>query len=156
MSIPVYFWFPVLGSLGVGFIFMSAPPVADQFMSLFGVGYGGLSVFLSALYWTHAAAQVPAGLLIDRIGIFRSLFMSIAICAVGSLGPLIQPDNLAVAVSFRLLLGLSTSMMFLLFVKILTILAPQGQIARAQGFQGAASPPFHPSSGVVQYSLFQF
>jgi len=117
---------------------MSAPPVADQFMIMFGVGYGGLSLFLSAIYWTHAAAQVPAGLLVDRIGIFHSLFVSIALCVAGSLGPLIQPDNLAVAVSFRLILGVSTGMMFLLFIKILTILAPSGQVARAQGLQGAA------------------
>ena len=124
--------------MGVGFIFMSAPPVADQFMGMFGVSYGGLSLFLSAMYWTHSAIQVPAGLFIDRLGIFHSLFVSIALCAVGSLGPLIQPDSLAVAVSFRLILGVSTGMMFLLFIKILTILAPPDQAARAQGMQGAA------------------
>ena len=107
-------------------------------MDLFSVGYGGLSIFLSALFWTHSAVQVPAGLFIDRIGIIRSLLACIALCAIGSLGPLIQPDKLAVAVSFRLILGMSSGMMFLLFVKILKILAPPGHVARAQGFQGAA------------------
>jgi len=138
VSIPVYFWFPVLGFLGLGFISMSAPPVADQFMSLFSVGFGGLSFFLSAIYWTHTAVQVPAGLLIDRIGAFCSLLACIALCLIGSLGPLIRPDNLALAISFRLILGVSTGMMFLLFVKILKILTPPQHAARVQGMQGAA------------------
>jgi len=107
-------------------------------MGIFSVGYGGLALFFSAIYWTHSAVQVPAGLLVDRIGIFQALFVSITLCVVGSLGPLIQPDNLAVAVSFRLILGVSTGMMFLLFIKILTILAPPNQVARAQGLQSAA------------------
>jgi len=138
VSVPVYFWFPVLGSIGIGFIFMSAPPVADQFMNIFSLGYGGLSFFLSAIYLAHSAVKVPAGLLIDRIGAFRSLLACIAICLIGSLGPLIQPDNLAVAVLFRLILGMSTGTMFLLFVKIVQILTPPHHAARAQGAQGAA------------------
>jgi fucose permease len=138
VSIPVYCWLPIFGFLGLGFIFMSAPSVADQFMNVFSVGYGGLSFFLSAIFWTHAAVQVPAGLFIDRIGVFRSLLACIAACVIGSLGPLIQPDNLAVAIAFRLILGASTGTMFLLFVKILQILTPPDRIARAQGMQGAA------------------
>ena len=135
---PVYFWLPVLGSIGIGFIYMSAPPVADQFMNIFSLGYGGLSFFLSSIYLTHSFVKVPAGLLIDRIGVFYSLPACIAVCLIGSLGPLIRPDNLAVAVLFRLILGMSTGAMFLLFVKIVQILAPPRHVARAQGVQGAA------------------
>jgi len=138
VSIPVYFWFPVISFLGLGFVSMSAPPVADQFMSLFSVGFSGLSFFLSAIYWTHTAVQVPAGLLVDRIGALRSLLVCITVCLIGSLGPLIQPDNLALAISFRLILGVSTGMMFLVFVTILKILAPPRHAARVQGMQGAA------------------
>jgi len=138
VSIPVYFWFPVLGSLGLGFISMNAPPVSDQFMNMFSVGYGGLSLFLSAIYWTHSAVQVPAGLLIDRIGVFRSLLVCIALCVTGSLGPLIQPNDLLLAIVFRLILGVSTGMMFLVLIKIVQILTPLNQVARAQGVQGAA------------------
>ena len=138
MSIPVYFWFPVICSIGIGFIYMSAPPVADQFMNIFSLGYGGLSFFLSSIYVTHSLVKVPAGLLIDRIGTFRSLLVNIAICLIGSLGPLMQPDNLAVAIFFRLILGMGTGMMFLLCVKIVQILTPAHHAARAQGMQGAA------------------
>jgi len=117
---------------------MSAPPVADQFMNLFNMGYGGLSFFLSAIYWTHSAIQVPAGLFIDRIGAVRSLLVCIVICVIGSLGPLIQPDNLALAIAFRLFLGAGTGMVFLVVVKIMQTLTPSNHIARAQGAQGAA------------------
>jgi MFS family permease len=138
VSIPVYFWFPVFGCLGLGFIAMSVPPVADQFMSLFSVGYGGLSFFLSAIYWTQAAIQVPAGLLVDRIGMLRAFLAALALCTIGSLGPLLQPDNLSLAVSFRLLIGVSSGMMFLVLMKILQTLTPANRVARVQGAQGAA------------------
>jgi fucose permease len=107
-------------------------------MNIFNLGYGGLSFFLSAIYLTHSAVKVPAGLLIDRIGAFRSLLVCIALCLIGSLGPLIQPDNLAAAILFRLILGVSTGTMFLVFVKTVHILAPTKHLARAQGAQGAA------------------
>lgn len=138
MTVPIYFWYPVLGCLGLGYIFMSVPPVSDQFMALFGVGYGGLSVFLSAIYWTHSASQVPAGLLIDRIGPMRSLTLCLGGCLLGSLLPFLMPHSMAIAIAVRLLLGLATGTTFLVLVKILKILTPPNHIARAQGAQGAA------------------
>lgn len=138
VSIPIYFWFPVLGCSGIGFIFMCIPPVADQFMGLFGVGYGGLSFFFSAIYWTHSACQVPAGLLVDRLGALKSLALCLLLIFVGNTAPLLAPDSLALAVSMRLLTGLGTGTLFLVLIKILNILTPPGHIGRAQGAQGAA------------------
>ena len=95
---PVYYWFPVLGCLGIGIMFMNIPPVATQFMQLFGVGYSGLSFFLSSLFWTHALAQIPAGLIIDRLGILRSLVISAILCTACSLAPFLAPQGLGLAI----------------------------------------------------------
>lgn len=124
--------------MGIGFMFMNIPPVATQFMQLFHVGYSGLSFFLSALFWTHALAQIPAGLLIDRLGILRSLAISTILCTVCSLAPFLAPQNLALAIIMRLVVGMASSMLFLGVVTVVKVLAPPQFLARAQGIQGAA------------------
>ncbi|SBW06265.1 Predicted protein [uncultured delta proteobacterium] len=138
MSVPYYFWFPISVSMGMGFMSLSIPPVANQFMELFGVGYGGLSFFLSIYYWTHSFIQVPAGLLLDRIGVVRSLILCIAVSLVSSLAPFLEPDSLPLAVAGRFLLGMCTGGLFLITVKIIKALTPPVYVSRVQGVQGAA------------------
>ncbi len=138
MSIPPYIWYPVLASLGLGFTFMNIPPVADQFMTLFGVGHAGLGLFLSGLYWSHFLSQVPAGIVVDRLGVFRSFLLSFAVTLVVNLIPLLAPDSLMLAIVMRFFLGLAASVMFLSIVKTVSALAPPHKLARAQGIQGAS------------------
>ena len=78
-------------------MFMNIPPVATQFMQLFHVGYSGLSFLLSALFWTHALAQIPAGLIIDRLGILRSLVIATILCTVCSLAAFLAPLYIGIA-----------------------------------------------------------
>lgn len=138
MSIPAYFWYPVLFSFGLGWMAMCIPPVANQFMDLFGVGFGGLSFFLSAFFWTQSLIQIPAGVLIDRLGVVRSLYLWLGVCITSSLAPFLAPDSLALAIIARFSLGMSSGAMFLVTVKIAKILVPPSRISRVQGAQGAA------------------
>ncbi len=135
---PIYYWFPVLGSLGIGFSLLNIPPVADRFMDLFGVGHSGLALFLSALLWSHSLAQVPAGVFIDRVGTPRALIVSGTLCVIGGVGPFLSPHSLALAICMRLIVGVGTAMLFLSLVKAVKILCPPAYITRAQGLQGAA------------------
>ena len=137
-TIPVYFWFPVFGCVAYGTFFMNIPPVADQFMAVFGVGYAGLSFFLSAVYWTHSLFQVPGGLVVDRIGIVRSLLLCTAVMVACNLIPFLAPQSITLAVSMRLALGMVTGAGFLAMIKIIKILTPPNHVARMQGMHGAA------------------
>lgn len=138
MSVPVYFWYPTLCMLSLGFMFMNIPPVSEQFMGLFGVQYGGLSFFLSSIYWTHSIVQIPAGIFIDRLGALRSLLLCIAICLAFNLLPLYAPESIALAAFSRFFLGIGTGALFLVGVKIGRVLTPPNYIARVQAAQGAA------------------
>ncbi|MCC8193526.1 MAG: MFS transporter [Deltaproteobacteria bacterium] len=137
-KIPVYFWFPVLGCIAGGTFFMNIPPVAGQFMHLFGVGYAGLSVFLSILYWSHSFCQMPGGLLVDRLGVVRSLLICLVVMVATNLVPFLAPDSLTLAIAMRVVLGLVTGAFFLIMIKIIKILTPPVHIARMQGMHGAA------------------
>jgi MFS family permease len=52
--------------------------------------------------------------------------------------PFLAPENLALAIAMRFLMGLCTAVLFLAAVKIFAILAPPDQMAKAQGFYGGA------------------
>ena len=137
-NIPVYFWFPVVGCTAGGTFFMNVAPVANQFMELFGVGYAGLSLFISSLYWVHSICQMPGGIAVDRLGVTRALLLCLAVMAATNIIPFIAPENFALAVAMKLILGLVTGAFFLVMVKIIKILTPPIYIARMQGMHGAA------------------
>ena len=133
----VYIWFPVLASMSLGFTFMNIPPLGHQFMGLMGVGYDGLSILLSGLFWTHAFLQLPAGLIADRFNSKNLVMAGLGICVLGNLLPFIKADSLALATLLRAVTGIGTSMSFLAMMKLILLLAPAEKIASIQGFQGA-------------------
>lgn len=136
--VPVYYWLPALGCLGMGFMFLNVSAVAEQFRSLFGLNYAELGVLLSALFWAHTLVQVPAGLVVDRLGTWRTLALSALLCAAGSFAPMLLPRNLVLAVCMRMLIGLATGLLFLSMVSAVKTLCPPAFMSRAQGLQGAA------------------
>lgn len=117
---------------------LSMPPVVEQFSALFGVSYGGLSVLFSAYFWTHCPAQVPAGLLVDRLGTALSLRISFGVSLACMLVPLLMPDSLALAVAARLVFGVCVAGFFLASVRVVKLITPAAQVTRVQGAQGAA------------------
>lgn len=133
-----YIWFPFIISAFAGYMFMSLAPLTDQFMALFGVGFAGLSLFLSALLWSHSLVALPAGLVLDRLGVYRGFLIGTVIALAACLFPFIAPDNLALAIGLRFVGGISTGMLFLAGVKITGMMAPPEKLAHAQGVQGAA------------------
>ena len=64
--------FALLVGLTVGIVFMNIPPVLTELMDIYGTTYTQISVLMSALLWTHAAMQIPAGMIVDRLGIRRT------------------------------------------------------------------------------------
>ena len=133
---PVYIWFPSLGGLALGFTFMNIPPVADQFMELYSVGYAGLSVLLSATIWAHALFQVPAGLIADRLPPRLAALIACATAALCGLLPLFAPASFTLAFVCRCVAGLCTALLFLAHMKLITLLAPPDRQANAQGIYG--------------------
>lgn len=131
-------WFPAVISISAGYFFMSVAPLSTQFMALFGVGYAGLSLFLSGLLWAHSLVQLPAGLILDKIGVYRGFLIAISIAIIANLLPFLAPDSLGLATGLRFMAGLSSGSLFLAGVKVTGMLAPPEKIAQAQGIQGAS------------------
>ncbi len=133
-----HIWFPFAISVVAGYMFMSLAPLTYQFMTLFDVGYAGLSLFLSSLLWAHALIQLPAGLMLDRLGIYKGFLIAIILALFANILPFAAPNSLGIATILRFFAGLSTGIMFLAGVKITGMMVPKEKMAQAQGVQGAA------------------
>jgi MFS family permease len=125
--------FALLVALNLGVIIMNIPPVLTQLMGLYGASYTEISVLMSALLWTHAAMQLPAGMIADRLGIRRTQALSLACMCLGNIVPAVTAD-LAWAVAGRMLTGVGTGMGWLATLKMLALCAPGGRAGAYQAF----------------------
>jgi MFS family permease len=127
--------FAFLSALNVGFSFLSVPPALNVLMPLYGVSYTGISVLMSALMWTHALMQIPAGLLADRLGVRRSLLVSLLFLVCGNFLPAAGPF-LGLAILGRIVTGVGTGLGFVTLMKMIALHAPGERGGAFQAFFG--------------------
>ncbi|MBA4421732.1 MAG: hypothetical protein C0390_01375 [Syntrophus sp. (in: bacteria)] len=125
--------FALLNGINLSIIIMNIPPVLSELMDLYGVSYTQISVLMSALLWMHAAMQLPAGMIVDRLGIRRTQFLSLVCLAVGNAIPAISPD-LTWGIGGRMIAGMGTGLGWLATLKMLAIWAPGGRAGAFQAF----------------------
>jgi len=91
-----------------------------------------MGVAFAAFSWTYAAAQIPGGVLLDRIGVRLTYFLSICLWSVfTALQGLSQ--GLLSLLSARLALGVAESPAFPCNSRVLSTWFPQQERARATG-----------------------
>jgi MFS family permease len=109
--------------------------VADSAAHAYGVGLAVIGLFTTALFVTHAALQVPAGRLCDRLGPRLVGGAGLAIVAVASVAAL-SWRQAWFAIALRLIAGVGTALSFVAGSEYV-----RGTIGTAvgQGFFGASS-----------------
>jgi predicted MFS family arabinose efflux permease len=122
-----------LMGLVLGFIFLNIPPALDLLMALYGAAYTQISILISALLWSHALMQIPAGLITDRLGLRRAFVICLAFMAGGGLVPALAP-SLEMAVAGRVLTGIGTGLGFIVTMKLIVLYAPGGRVGTYQAF----------------------
>ena len=125
--------FALLTGFNFGIIMMNIPPVLSELMDLYGASYTQISALMSALLWPHTVMQLPAGMIVDRLGVRRTQFLSYACMCVGSAIPAFSPV-LGWGIAGRIVTGLGTGMGWLATLKMLAISAPKGQAGAYQAF----------------------
>jgi MFS transporter, NNP family, nitrate/nitrite transporter len=129
--------FTLYMGLVLGIIFLNIPPALDTLMALYSVSYTDISILISALLWSHALMQVPAGIITDRIGLKKTLFFSIGFMGIGGFIPALVPTIL-VAVLGRVIVGIGTGLNFTATMKLIALYAPGGRIGAYQAFFAGA------------------
>jgi MFS transporter, ACS family, D-galactonate transporter len=97
-----------------------------------GLNAALMGVAFSAFSWTYAAAQIPGGVLLDRLGVRLTYFLSITIWSICTLlqGLTI---GLGTLVGARLALGIAEAPAYPCNSRILNTWFPQDERARATG-----------------------
>ena len=126
-----------LVGLTLGIIFLNIPPGLTVLIELYGTTYTGIAILMSALLWTHALMQIPAGVITDRLGIRYTLIIGIALMTIGNAIPIVFP-RLGWAVAGRVLTGLGTGTSLVSAMKTIASYAPEGKAGSYQAFFAAA------------------
>lgn len=123
----------------LGIIFMNLPPAMEPLIAVYGCSYTGFSVIVSALFWAYTLMQVPGGLILDRLGLKRTLLICLSTLVVADLLPALYP-NWGLAVAGRLLTGMGAGLVFVTPMKMMALYAPPGRAGIFQAFYGALVP----------------
>jgi MFS transporter, ACS family, D-galactonate transporter len=109
-------------------ISVAALPMREEL----GLDAAVMGIVFSAFSWTYAAAQIPGGLLLDRIGVRLTYFLSVSLW---SMFTLLQgfTTSLASLIGFRLGLGIAEAPAFPCNSRVLNTWFPQAERARATG-----------------------
>ena len=105
---------------------------APQLQAELGLSPAVLGIVFSAFSWTYAAAQIPGGVLLDRIGVRLTYFLSVTIWSVFTLlqGLAI---NLWTLLACRMGLGIAEAPCYPCNSRILSTWFPQQERASATG-----------------------
>lgn len=121
--------------LNLGIIFMTIPPALETLMTFYGVSYYHISLLISALIWSHALMQVPAGLMTDRLGIRFTLIVCLVCVIIGHVLPIIITD-LLFAVIGRIIAGIGTGLSVAATMKLIALSVPENRVGTYQAFFG--------------------
>ena len=96
-------WFILFGVWLVYFTFgltaMSLAPLVEPITRDLGIGHGTMGLIFGVWQLTFIASGVPCGMLLDRLGPRRALFLGIATVALSSLLRSVAPDYVAFALA---------------------------------------------------------
>lgn len=85
---------------------------ADPLAEAYGVSLAVVGLLTTALFLTHLAAQLPAGIWSDRVGPHRVALAACACAAVGN-AMLLVDDEIAIGIAGRLVVGLGSGAGFI-------------------------------------------
>jgi MFS transporter, ACS family, D-galactonate transporter len=107
---------------------IAAPPMREELHLDAAV----MGVVFSAFSWTYALAQIPGGVLIDRIGVRLAYFLSVSLWSAFTL---LQgfTTGLASLLGYRLGLGVAEAPAYPCNSRVLNTWFPQSERARATG-----------------------
>ena len=107
---------------------VAAPPMREEL----GLDAAVMGVVFSAFSWTYALAQIPGGVLIDRIGVRLAYFLSVSLWSAFTLLHGFT-TGLASLLGYRLGLGIAEAPAYPCNSRVLNTWFPQSERARATG-----------------------
>lgn len=123
--------------MSLGALFMNLPPILPSLKTIYGVTNAQIAFLVTSLIMTHGAVQVPSGVFTDRMGVKKTLLVSLVILFISSLLCVINTTYEFVLV-MRIIGGIGTGFAFTSGIKYATLFTPEIHRGMIQGFYGAS------------------
>jgi nitrate/nitrite transporter NarK len=111
-------------------------PLIPTFMRDLGITYAAAATIMTAYFWTYTAAQVPVGVLADRLGPRRMMLTSLGILVVGVIAFPLSRDYTQSLLT-RGLIGLGAAGIWLPGLRLIHEWFPPQERGRATGLFSA-------------------
>ena len=97
--------------------------IATEFTRAFQINATQFGFFTSCYYITYTAMQIPAGIIVDRISIYKTLFLACLSCLFG-VAMIHYFNNIEYAQIGRLIIGFGASFAYVATLKVASIWLP--------------------------------
>jgi MFS family permease len=122
----------LLGFMQVHIHRVGFAPLIPTFMGDLGITYAAAATIMTAYFWTYAAAQVPVGVLADRLGPRRMMLTFLSLLVVGAIAFPLSRDYTQSLVT-RALIGLGAAGIWLPGLRLIHEWFPPQERGRATG-----------------------
>ncbi len=131
-------------------VFRAAPSaLSSVIISEFALTYAQAGMVMSIYMLPYALMQVPGGIVSDRWGPRRTLFLFLTVTIIGNL-TFWMAKGYWMLLAGQIMSGIGSSVIFINVVKVIEARMPQGNLGRGLGVLSAASP----LGAFLSYSAF--
>lgn len=136
-SLNIHVFTAFLSCMGLGVVIMNLPPVLPELKAAYNVTFARIGLLVTSLILTHAAVQIPFGLVTDLIGPKKSLLGSLSLILIANL--LCAFNNyFNFVLSMRILSGIGTGLAFLSGMKYASLFTSEHRRGLVQGIFGGS------------------
>ena len=115
--------------------FLNLTPVLPALRDFYGVSNARMGVLITALILTHSLVQIPAGLVVDKMGVRTGVLLALGLGFLGNVLSIFSQDfNFILAM--RLLTGIGTGLSFVAGIHYATAHARDEQKIQVQAIFG--------------------
>lgn len=126
----------LIAGMGIGVSFLNLTPVLPMLQQVYGVSNAKMGFLITALVLSHSLVQVPAGVVVDKMGLNRSLALALIIGALGN-GLCAINNSYGFVLIMRVMAGLGTGLVFVSGIKLATVQAHPSKHLMIQSIFGS-------------------
>lgn len=141
------------------FLRVAPATLAGDFTTDFQTNATALGTLAGVYFYITTAMQVPAGVMVDRLGVRSILALGCVVAALGSITAAAAP-TFHWAAAGRLLIGLGTSVLFIAMLKLIAELYPARRFATVAGIAmilgaGGSVVAGAPLGAIIQFTSWR-
>jgi nitrate/nitrite transporter NarK len=109
-----------MGSIGMGMALVNLAPILPLLQESYSVSNARMGILVTALILSHSFVQVPAGVVVDQIGVRWSFTLALLLGFLGNVLCIFNPAY-GFILTMRILTGLGTGLLFVAGIKYATV-----------------------------------